>query len=138
MTTEDSAVTITCPGCGEPMQGRDSCRICFSQQVADEQLDKQMAEIVLERNQLKFPVASRWVRIGRDPSNQIVLNDDKYSSRFHAWITYETNRFWLEDLGSTNGTLLNGGQVERREPLSSGDKIRIGETELTFVLLDSN
>ncbi|MBY0551712.1 MAG: FHA domain-containing protein, partial [Candidatus Obscuribacterales bacterium] len=49
-----------------------------------------------------------------------------------------SNKFWLEDLGSTNGTLLNGGQVERRELLSSGDKIRIGETDLTFVLLSES
>ncbi|MBY0359371.1 MAG: FHA domain-containing protein [Candidatus Obscuribacterales bacterium] len=125
-----------CSGCGEPSSGKEFCPVCLSHQTSAEKLDKQLAEIILDRNQLKYPVITRWVRIGRDPTNQIVLNDDRFGSRFHAWITYEAGRFWLEDLGSTNGTVLNGVQVGSREALSSGDKIRIGETDLTFVLLD--
>lgn len=95
-----------------------------------------MAEIRLAQGDLPFPVEIRWVRIGRDPSNQIVLNDDRYVSRYHAWVTHEENVFWLEDLGSTNGTMLNGEVVERREQLRTGDRIRIGETEMTFRLLE--
>jgi pSer/pThr/pTyr-binding forkhead associated (FHA) protein len=63
------------------------------------------------------------------------LNDDRYTSRYHAWVTFEADQFWLEDLGSTNGTLLNGEPVEKREQLSTGDRIKIGETEMTFTLL---
>jgi hypothetical protein len=40
--------------------------------------------------------------------------------------------FWIEDLGSTNGTLLNGHPVVKRQVLSAGDKVRVGHTELTF------
>lgn len=124
-----------CPCCGEPIGVSTFCQLCFSVDEREAKLDRTLAEIVLEKTAQKFPVDCRWVRIGRDPSNQIVLNDDRYTSRYHAWVTFDSNKFWLEDLGSTNGTLLNGGQVERRELLSSGDKIRIGETDLTFVLL---
>lgn len=125
-----------CPCCGETVDS-GFCAKCFDK-AEDNKLDRVRAEILLEKTSQKFPVDSRWVRIGRDPSNQIVLNDDRYSSRYHAWVTYDQNSFWLEDLGSTNGTLLNGEHVDKRELLTSGDKIRIGETEMTFVVLDSS
>lgn len=126
--------TTSCPCCGEPIGSSGFCQQCFSVDEREAKLEATLAEIVLDKTCQKFPVDCRWVRIGRDPSNQIVLNDDRYTSRYHAWVTFDANKFWLEDLGSTNGTLLNGGQVERRELLSSGDKIRIGETDLTFVI----
>lgn len=124
-----------CPCCGEPIGEAGYCTKCFKKPESEDKLHGVLAEIVLERPSLRFPVDIRWVRIGRDPSNQIVLNDDRYTSRYHAWVTYENNDFWLEDLGSTNGTMLNGELVEKRELLHSGDKIRIGETEMTFTLL---
>ena len=77
------------------------------------------------------------MRIGRDSDNDIVLINDSFVSRFHAWITFEQGRFWVEDLGSTNGTLLNGEPLKRRELLACGDKIKIGESEMTFFLLEN-
>ncbi len=84
----------------------------------------------------KVPIATRWMRIGREQDNDIVVRDDGFVSRYHAWITFELDHFWLEDLGSTNGTLLNGQVLGRREVLASGDKIKIGESEMTFELLE--
>lgn len=84
------------------------------------------------KNGSKVPLKSLKMKIGRDPSNQVVIPDDTFTSRHHAWITFEDNDFWLEDLGSTNGTLLNGHPVVKRQVLSAGDKIRVGHTELTF------
>jgi pSer/pThr/pTyr-binding forkhead associated (FHA) protein len=127
-----------CPGCGQCIGEAGYCTDCFKAPESDDKLDRVLAEITLETPQVRFAVDVCWVRIGRDPSNQIVLNDDRYTSRYHAWITYEAGKFWLEDLGSTNGTLLNGELVEKREQLRSGDKIKIGETEMTFVLLEDN
>lgn len=125
-----------CSICGAAFPEEGYCTACFKKPESEEKLGSIMAEIRLNRSELSFPVEIRWVRIGRDPSNQIVLNDDRYVSRYHAWVTYEENAFWLEDLGSTNGTMLNGEIVEKREQLASGDKIRIGETEMSFRLLD--
>lgn len=125
-----------CPCCGESIGEAGYCTACFRKPENEEKLERVMAEVLLDKNQGHFPVDCRWVRIGREPSNQIVLNDDRYTSRYHAWITYEEGVFWLEDLGSTNGTLLNGQQVDGRERLHSDDKIKIGETELTFRLLE--
>jgi len=88
--------------------------------------------VVVQKTGQKFPLKNSKVKIGRDPSNQVVIPDDTFTSRHHAWITFEEGDFWLEDLGSTNGTLLNGHPVVKRQVLSAGDKIRVGHTELTF------
>lgn len=100
----------------------------------DLSLQPHMAELIVEKTKQKFSINRRWVRIGRDESNQIVLNDDCYSSRYHAWVTFEGAVFWIEDLGSTNGTWLNGKFLQKREALASGDLIKVGQTELKFLL----
>ncbi len=122
-----------CSCCGEPISDEVGyCMSCFKKPDSDDKLEKVLAEISLGSQ--VFPVEVRWVRIGRDPSNQIVLNDDRHASRYHAWVTYEGDDFFLEDLGSTNGTRLNGELVDKRELLHSGDIIQIGETEMIFKL----
>jgi hypothetical protein len=68
--------------------------------------------------------------IGRLADCEIHL-DDANASRLHAALVKEGERWVVEDLGSTNGTLLNGRRVERA-PLSEGDVITIGLTRLTF------
>lgn len=90
------------------------------------------AILVDESGQQEYPVIGRKCKIGRDPTNQIVLQEDKYTSRFHVWITYEDGHFFVEDMGSTNGTLLNGSPLINRRPLVNGDYLRIGRTELKF------
>lgn len=125
-----------CPACGEKVPAFGTC--CgFSGGVADESIPL-MAELVLVSSGDIVPVISRWVRIGRDHTNQIVLTEDHFASRYHAWVTYEQGVFWIEDLGSTNGTLLNGQQLERRELLAAGDRIKVGETEMIFNLLTTD
>ena len=104
------------------------------QEQANEQIP-QIAELRTSRGEC-VSIKTRWTKIGREKDNDIILDGDGYVSRYHAWVTYEQDHFWVEDLGSTNGTLLNGEHLERRELLASGDKIKIGDTEITFVLLD--
>ncbi len=92
------------------------------------------AYLIESHSNSRFPiVGSKW-KIGRDPTNQVVLEADPYTSRFHAWITFEDNHYFVEDLGSTNGTLLNGQPLIRRRPLLSGDHLRIGRSEFKFVV----
>ncbi|TDO32071.1 Hsp70 family protein [Paractinoplanes brasiliensis] len=57
---------------------------------------------------------------------------DLYASRRHAEITPVRGRFLVDDLGSTNGTTLNGRRVRGREPLRPGDVIGVGKTRLEF------
>jgi hypothetical protein len=68
--------------------------------------------------------------VGRDTGAGVRLEGDDYVSARHARIEPRPNGAWIEDLGSTNGTFVNGGQVNGGHALKSGDVVRIGSTEL--------
>ena len=85
-----------------------------------------------QSNAERHPVTSALTRIGRDRSNHIALSEDPYVSRHHAWILQTEGGFWLEDLGSTNTSLLNGQAVKERTQIIAGDKLTFGKTELIF------
>ena len=70
------------------------------------------------------------VTIGRLPECQVTI-DDKGASRRHAQIRHAHGIYTITDLGSTNGTRLNGQTVQTRE-LADGDRITIGSTVLEF------
>ena len=72
----------------------------------------------------KFPAISTLV-VGRSASSDITVSDD-FVSGSHARITPVEGGAVLEDLGSTNGTLLNGAQVHSPQSLRPGDRIQIG------------
>ena len=65
--------------------------------------------------------------VGRDPSAGIVI-DDPEASRRHASLSVEGDGVTVEDLGSTNGTFVNGQRLSAAQTLSDGDKLRIGTT----------
>ena len=67
------------------------------------------------------------VTLGRDITNDIVINDPEVS-RHHMRLTLEGGGYALQDLGSTNGTFVNGERVMNIKSLQSGDMIALGET----------
>src|SRR5947199_4386029 len=69
--------------------------------------------------------------IGRSARSDVCI-PDAFASRLHAEIRKEGDNFWLHDLGSANGTRLNGTPVSSTLPLYSGNEIQIGETKITF------
>ena len=69
--------------------------------------------------------------IGRSPDCEIFL-DDVTVSRKHAVLTRRDNGFFIEDLGSLNGTFLNRHRIESGQ-LNDGDELQIGKYRLTFV-----
>jgi len=73
-------------------------------------------------------------RIGRAASNELVI-DVSQVSRVHASITVDPAFVTLKDLGSRNGTFVNGVKVET-QVLANGDSIRIGECEMRFLAAD--
>jgi len=123
----------TCPSCGQVPSAEACCEFARSQR---QERIPVLAEVTTPSGE-RMAIETRWMRIGRDSDNDIVHINDSFVSRFHAWITFEQGRFWVEDLGSTNGTLLNGEPLKRRELLACGDKIKIGESEMTFFLLEN-
>jgi hypothetical protein len=69
--------------------------------------------------------------MGRGDAAEIRLQDPFSSSR-HARLVRQGSIIVIEDLGSTNGTYLNEELLSGPQPLHSGDRIRIGDTEFTF------
>jgi hypothetical protein len=70
--------------------------------------------------------------VGRGLQNDVPLERDDYASARHARIEPRRDGVWVEDIGSTNGTFLNGIKLTRARKLTPGDVVRIGETELRY------
>jgi hypothetical protein len=71
--------------------------------------------------------------LGRDPACEYPLPDEAVSNR-HARFSYHHKQWWLEDLGSTNGTFLNTEKLVTAAVVESGDMIRVGSLELEIIL----
>jgi hypothetical protein len=67
--------------------------------------------------------------LGRDVNNAIVV-DDPFASAEHAVLTYRGRSWYVEDLGSTNGTFVNGRAVASVAPLGFGDEVSIGQVRM--------
>lgn len=68
--------------------------------------------------------------VGRASGCHVALTDDTYASQLHARLFKRDRRIWLEDLGSTNGTYLNGQAVSAPMALRRGDRVQVGRTVL--------
>lgn len=75
-----------------------------------------------------FPLSPMTI-IGRSIENQVALNDT-FLSNEHARLALRGNEWMLEDLGSTNGTFVNGFEVRAPTAVNIGDVIRIGRIEM--------
>jgi len=69
-------------------------------------------------------------RVGRGGENTIRLDGDDFASTRHAMLEPRPDGLWVEDIGSTNGTLVNGARVTTARLLVPGDIVRIGKTDL--------
>ena len=79
----------------------------------------------------EFALSQTEAMIGRGPENAVFL-DDHHASRHHARVRPQNGHFLIEDLGSSNGTFVNGGRIEKPWRLTSGDRIVVGKSILIF------
>jgi len=75
------------------------------------------------------------LRVGRSPDNDLILRDPATSGH-HARVERRGQQFWIVDLGSTNGTLVNGEPIQEKE-LNHGDRITIGQNALGFAIVEA-
>ena len=81
---------------------------------------------------LDFELNSAQLTVGRGGQNDITLSSDEYASARHARFEPRQDGVWIQDLGSTNGTYLNGARLERPRRLTPGDIVRVGDTDLRY------
>jgi hypothetical protein len=72
------------------------------------------------------------VTLGRSSDNDLELGDDEFASAHHARVEPRRDGVWVQDVGSTNGTFVNGMKLDSPRKLAPGDVIRVGETDLRF------
>jgi len=94
-------------------------------------------KLIVMKEYLPFQVndmyaVNKSIIMGRKQGNDIVINDP-YMSSEHLKITVSGKRFMLTDLGSSNGTYVNGERIEGEVELKNNDRIRLGQLEFLFV-----
>jgi pSer/pThr/pTyr-binding forkhead associated (FHA) protein len=99
---------------------------------ADGHRDRGPSRLVVTEGPLRgttLPLTSSAILIGRAPSCTLVLDDD-YSSSRHARLYPEGGQWFVEDLGSTNGTFLESTRVESPLPIPPGARVKVGKSVL--------
>jgi len=86
---------------------------------------------------IQFPVTAEVTIIGREETCDIVIQDAE-ASRRHTQLSWEGNAFVVRDMGSTNGTFVNGTQITTTRTLTSGDTIGLGQTSLVLEIQQSD
>jgi hypothetical protein len=80
----------------------------------------------------QYTLDSSALTIGRGGQNSVSIEGDEFASARHVRVEPRRDGVWVSDLGSTNGTFVNGVRIDRPRKLRPGDVVRAGETELRF------
>jgi hypothetical protein len=80
----------------------------------------------------EHPLNGAPLTLGRSSTNDVELRGDGFASARHARFDPRADGIWIEDVGSTNGTFVNGIRLERARKLVPGDVVRVGETDLRY------
>ncbi|MDP9296939.1 MAG: zinc-ribbon and FHA domain-containing protein [Actinomycetota bacterium] len=131
-----------CSNCGRPLEGETTLSVSPIEveddsstdvHVPQEDLQPGQALLVVRRGPNQgstFLLDAETTTVGRLPESDIFL-DDVTVSRRHAEFTRSGSSYEIRDVGSLNGTYVNGERVDRTE-LASGDEVQIGKFKLGF------
>lgn len=135
--------TKVCASCGATLGSEDHMETTITFHPVDELLTEGQVDVedaseeavfVVKRGSSigqRFPLKKGEITLGRDPQSDIFLGDITVS-RKHAKVTIEQSSFSVMDVGSLNGTYVNGVRVERQD-LKHGDELQIGKFKLIFL-----
>ena len=80
----------------------------------------------------EFGLDASPLTVGRGAQNDVSIDGDEFASARHVRVEPRRDGVWVSDVGSTNGTYVNGVRIDRPRKLAQGDVVRVGETELRF------
>jgi hypothetical protein len=121
-----TAPPLANPGTGSPGAGNAGGAGAGPHRIGPEKL------VVLEPAELhgvEFLLADETT-VGRAAGCGVALPDDTFVSQLHARVFRREGDFYIEDLGSTNGTYLNGKKVSAASVMRKGDRVQVGRTSL--------
>lgn len=136
-----AALTLKLPEVAEPVLEKTT--VMETPEETEEMLEEQTSVqeeatvgclVSVSNPSLRFPIHNGSNLVGRRSSNSIMLTGDAYVSGSHAELIVENDQVWLVDVGSTNGTLLNGTRLQPNErvAVAPNDEITFGQTALRF------
>lgn len=102
-------------------------------QMAVSQVVPVRLSVETEEGMKEIHLSTPEITLGRDPGSDCPLNDKTVSNR-HARLSFHHQQWWLEDLGSTNGTFLNQEAITSPMVVTSGDQITCGKINLTIII----
>lgn len=126
-------MTVQCPNC--KTQNPDNSKFCLEcgahmSNIAATVIETPVFfELVHMATGNSYKLKDNQLTFGRNMTSDVILDTDRFTSREHAKIVKENNEYILIDLGSTNGTYLNGQKISEPMKLNRGDIVRIGSNE---------
>lgn len=129
------ADTNSCPFCGEEKDDSGKCACSIAPPAASPVASSgpRLVGVTGSYSGQIFELKEDKTTVGRDESCDISLSTDSTASRNHAEIMNVDNTFTIADLGSSNGTFVNGTQITS-QALRAGDEVQIGSTKFRFEL----
>ena len=124
---------IRCSHCGR--ENREGSRFCTSCGAGLPGIDRPVGRLIWvddeTQEEREYVVSGVERYVGRESTNDVVMADNQVSTR-HCRIVPKGEDFWMEDLGSRNGTYVNGVRIEEPRKLENEDLLKIGRTLFKF------
>jgi len=91
-----------------------------------------LLSVTLGNDNYEYKMDTPEITVGREADNDLYISNPSIS-RKHFKISYRTRRFFIKDLGSTNGTIINGRMITTEEELNNNDIIQVGPIKIVFI-----